>query len=349
MKIIITHDQYYKKGGVERYLFDIIKGFIEAGHTVTLLVYKIDPLLPVPKGCSLHKLPVTYVPRTLRRLALSCLAVRYLKKIPHDLSISLSYAAHHDILLVNNACLKKGERCKWWLKQWIKNICELRAMQTCRYIMTHSQQVKDEIIYHHSFLKDKIHCLYPPIDTTIFSMECRDKRVQYREELGIKPHQCVLLFPSTGHKRKGLLLLLSAMKQLPSDRFVLLIAGDKPKSGKLADNIRYAGFIDNMTTFYIASDVTLLPSYHEPLGLVVLESIACGTPAVISPHVGAKELITQDHGIVLHDMTVAAMVNALLQLETVSFSMESDFAAQRSLTIEAHIQALIALALQTQP
>lgn len=343
MKIIITHDQYKKKGGVERYLLDLVDGFIKAGDQVTLLVYKVDPNLPVPGGCTLHKLPVAHVPRTLRRFALSLLATRYLRRKPHDLSISLSYAAHHDIILTNNACTVRGDRRKWWLKQRIKNACELYAMKTCRYVMTHSKQVKDEISVHHAFLKDKVHCLYPPINTDVFSMAYRKKREDYRREFGIKPNQYALVFPSTGHRRKGLPLLLEAIKQLPADQFIVLIAGDSPsayQADRRSEVVRYCGFVDDMATLYVAADATVLPSHHEPFGLVVIESIECGTPVVISNRVGARELTSSNCGIVLPDLTVAALVSTLQPLPNQSFSIQPYFAKRHGLTISQHIRAL---------
>jgi D-inositol-3-phosphate glycosyltransferase len=46
--------------------------------------------------------------------------------------------------------------------------------------------------------------------------------------------------------------------------------------------------------FYSAADLSVVPSYYESFGLVVLESLACGTP-VVATKVGCAESVIR-HG-----------------------------------------------------
>ena len=46
--------------------------------------------------------------------------------------------------------------------------------------------------------------------------------------------------------------------------------------------------------FYSAADLCIVPSYYESFGLVVLESLACGTP-VVATNVGGAESVIR-HG-----------------------------------------------------
>ncbi|WP_033715335.1 glycosyltransferase, partial [Mycobacterium avium] len=45
-----------------------------------------------------------------------------------------------------------------------------------------------------------------------------------------------------------------------------------------------------------SADVTLAPGPHETFGLAALESLACGTPAVVSRTSALTEIVTPDSG-----------------------------------------------------
>ena len=55
--------------------------------------------------------------------------------------------------------------------------------------------------------------------------------------------------------------------------------------------------------YLVAADVTALPAHYEEFGLPVLESLASGTPVVVSGRTGAKEVLSNGtDGIVVDDM-----------------------------------------------
>lgn len=63
---------------------------------------------------------------------------------------------------------------------------------------------------------------------------------------------------------------------------------------KLSESIKYEGFVayDKLIPYYQAADMLLLPSDHETFGMVMIESMACGTPvAAIDCPGGPKEVI----------------------------------------------------------
>jgi glycosyltransferase involved in cell wall biosynthesis len=92
-------------------------------------------------------------------------------------------------------------------------------------------------------------------------------------------------------------LLAFARAAVPGSH--LVFAGDGPlrpalearaKGLGVADRVRFLGFVNQsaLPGAYAASDVLLLPSAHEPFGLVVNEAMLCGLPAIVSDSVGAK-------------------------------------------------------------
>ena len=83
------------------------------------------------------------------------------------------------------------------------------------------------------------------------------------------------------------------------DSTYLVLAGEGPlhqklesevKGRGLAPRIRFLGFVNqsNLPGVYASSDLFVLPSEHEPWGLVVNEAMACGLPVVVSDRVGAR-------------------------------------------------------------
>lgn len=61
----------------------------------------------------------------------------------------------------------------------------------------------------------------------------------------------------------------------------------------LEDAVVFLGVlnVNDMTAFYKAMDVVVLPSFHEAFGLVFIEAIALGTPVVVSETFGALSFI----------------------------------------------------------
>ncbi|RNC78913.1 hypothetical protein DA717_01970 [Piscirickettsiaceae bacterium NZ-RLO2] len=70
MKIAIVHHQYQCKGGMERYLFDLIDGFRAAGDTVDLYVYKRDKNLEIREGLTVKQTKLGWLPRKLKSMFL---------------------------------------------------------------------------------------------------------------------------------------------------------------------------------------------------------------------------------------------------------------------------------------
>jgi glycosyltransferase involved in cell wall biosynthesis len=62
------------------------------------------------------------------------------------------------------------------------------------------------------------------------------------------------------------------------------------------DRCLFLGFVNQteLPAVYTASDVLVLPSAHEPFGLVVNEAFACGTPAIVSEACGAAGDLVRD-------------------------------------------------------
>jgi starch synthase len=105
-----------------------------------------------------------------------------------------------------------------------------------------------------------------------------------------------VLFVGALIQRKGIGYLLDAIDMLGSQVELTLIGTRFAPSVRVDDaclrwrwyeTLSHAQVLDVMTR----SDVLVLPSLSEAFGLVVTEALACGLPVIITPNVGAGDLI----------------------------------------------------------
>src|SRR5271169_2218579 len=98
----------------------------------------------------------------------------------------------------------------------------------------------------------------------------------------------------------------------------LVVVGDGPLRARLQRQaarlpVDFTGFISDrqsVAELLASADVALAPGPHETFGLAALESLACGTPAVVSRTSALGEIITADSG-ALADNDPAAIAEAV--------------------------------------
>lgn len=151
--------------------------------------------------------------------------------------------------------------------------------------------------------------LYPPIATARLSRKSSNERAAAREAFGFDRGKNYLLFPSTGHARKGFDVALAAVRKFAPQGVRLVVAG-KPVT---APGVISLGTVDDMATLYAAVDCTILPTRDDPFGLVIAESISRGTPVITSVFAGASEIMSPDDGIVVDEVATPAVERAIEQ------------------------------------
>lgn len=131
-------------------------------------------------------------------------------------------------------------------------------------------------------------------------------RIEARRLFGLRENTTVFGFVGQVVAVKGVLELIEACRGLVGDkRWHLLVAGHDPHTGRpyeqacrarveelgLTDRITFAGFLNQMSDFYNAIDVAVVPSLQEPLGRIPLEAAAYGRPSIAFATDGLKETI----------------------------------------------------------
>ena len=148
-----------------------------------------------------------------------------------------------------------------------------------------------------------------------------------RIRLGMKPSDRIVGNAGwlIARKRWDVFLDVAAgvARRAPKVRF--LIAGDGPDRGVLqrqaerlgiAEQIRWLGWREDLTDFYLALDVMLFNSDFDALGRAPLEAMSHGVPLVASVvHCGLPEVVDSDEvGFLLHSHDIPTLRDRVIQL-----------------------------------
>jgi glycosyltransferase involved in cell wall biosynthesis len=168
---------------------------------------------------------------------------------------------------------------EWRLKKWAYDRSDLTIVTLSS---ERTEQAKQSLLRHFP-----IH--YIPNGIDVKSYMPLDRQ-QCRSLLGLPNGKRVLMFLAKSLQSgiKGSDLMLKALQKLPpaiKAKTVLMLVGDNGDSIiKSVDmDTLYLGFISNdrlKAICYSASDLFIYPTRAEAFGLVLLESMACGTPMV---------------------------------------------------------------------
>ncbi len=164
----------------------------------------------------------------------------------------------------------------------------------------------------------RVHVLRNGVDLDLFHPP--PDRQAARRALGV--HGPTLL--SVGHliDRKGHDRVIGALARLPEPA-CLLVAGGGPLEGelrRLADRlgvgarVRFLGLLppSELPAVYGAADVLVLASSREGWANVLLEAMACGTPAVVSPIPGNVEVVrSAEAGLIAEANTAESLATAI--------------------------------------
>ncbi len=342
MKIALIHHQYVRKGGMEQYLADLIKGFSEAGDSVYLITSKLDSNAPYLDRCTVIKNSVSLIPKPLRKCFFSGQLAKHITGQGFDLTLSVTRSVSQDIIVcggTHRGFLRAMEQ-KPSLPDRLEISLEENSYRYSKRIIAHSKMLRDEIISLYDMPPEKVFVLYPPSDTDRFNLTHRKNRNQFRRQYGLDDKRIALLFPSTGHIRKGLDILVKAMTYFEPGKYEVIIAGSRPKIDHKIEGVKYIGFVENIENLYAAVDLAVLPSRYEPFGLAAIESVLCGTPVVIPRNFGAHDLLTDDESMVIEALTPEATAEAIKKASERDFDISPDFAVQKSLTLKDHIAAI---------
>lgn len=146
------------------------------------------------------------------------------------------------------------------------------------------------------------------------------ERGEARQELGLQPDRSYLLSVGLLIDRKGHDIPIRALASLPDAE--LLIAGDGERRRHLEelavatgvqDRVTFLGSVapERLRSYFSAANALVLASSREGWANVLLESMACGTPAIASNVWGTPEVVAEPvAGVLMPERTPAGLTEA---------------------------------------
>ena len=184
---------------------------------------------------------------------------------------------------------------------------EKDSMSKVDSIIVSTKSELEDIRKLYGILDEKIKVIPPGVNLELFRPM---NKIESKKSLGLYGNN-VILYVGRIDPIKGLYTLLDSVFNL-NDSYnikLIIVGGELNKSQDLinlqnytADKnkshiVDFVGIVDqsNLPIYYNAADLFLLTSYYESFGLSVLESLSCGTPAIVSDVGGLSNLI--DNGV----------------------------------------------------
>lgn len=180
---------------------------------------------------------------------------------------------------------------------------ERRALEPAGVIITLSEYMKNLAHALHRVDSARVRVIPGGADTETFKPA--DDVAAVRRELGVETDGPVFFCLRRLVPRMGIDSLVAAMPSVVGRHpaAMLLVGGRGPMLEALKQNaralgvernVRFLGYIDDcrVPKYYAAADASVVPTRElEGFGLVLLESLACGTPALATPVGGMTEIL----------------------------------------------------------
>lgn len=156
------------------------------------------------------------------------------------------------------------------------------------FVIASSQTMHDEFIEFLDFPKTKIAVINNPIDESTI----RDKAIIFKHKDNKEKY---IVAAGRLTKQKGYDILLEWFAATKIQGYKLIILGEGPlkqdlinqaSSLKIGHLVKFLGYQKNPWCWYAFADIFILASRWEGMPNAVLESLACGTPVIISSSAG---------------------------------------------------------------
>lgn len=179
---------------------------------------------------------------------------------------------------------------------------EKKCFQNSKLIIANSKMVKVDIIQSYGIDSKKISVIYNGFNP-LEGLSYENSISKLAKEFNINTNQSIILYVGSGYKRKGVLELLQILSQLSNKNFVAFIIGKEKKfkdyqklikAFSLEDKVKILGARNDVSDFYVVSDIFILPSRYEPFGNVVLEAMSYGNVVFATKRTGASELLKEE-------------------------------------------------------
>jgi len=201
------------------------------------------------------------------------------------------------------------------------------------YIMTLSSFARETMIKE-GIPEDKLYEVHLGFDVQLFT-----PKTTYSAHGPLRIMIC-----GTDMVRKGLGMLLEVVQRMESDGFeleLIIIGPISEVEGIITKHGTTKRLIslpfmphEELVQQYQKADVFVFPSYLDSWAMTVLESMACGTPVVVTENTGSKDAVRKGGGMVIETGSKDALMDAIKTYYNNRSLIESDGRQARAVAME---------------
>ena len=316
--IVLTYFQPHKSG-LTVYAVRQARALASRGHSVTVLTSQYDPALPLEEwdqGIRIIRLPVAFhlskgviMPRmpfaVWKLIHESDIVNLHVPQVDAALAALLAKLQRKPVLLTYHCDLKMPAGLINQAAGWAAGIANRISAELADVIVHNTRDFAENSPFLRDYLQ-KFQVIQPPIIVHPVSQE--DIR-QFRERYGIHEEDRIVGMVARLASEKGVEYLVASMPKVleaqPDLRAVFVgeyenVFGEDaykqkllPMIQDLGDHWLFTGVVSELekAVFFHVCDVLVLPSINstESFGMVQVEAMTCGTPAVATDLPGVRQ------------------------------------------------------------
>jgi glycosyltransferase involved in cell wall biosynthesis len=323
-----------KAGGLNRVYAQLIEELARSGVDLHGLVAGSAEVACASNGLVQAFAPSS-APLVTRMLALRAAATAWLRAHPDAVVVShfalnalpaLPQLGAHPLVVHFQGPWGEESRVEGagWLSVRAKEMVERSVYRRAARAIVLSTAFRDLLVVRYGVPLDRIHVIPGGVDVDHFAIA--ESRAHCRSALGWPSDRPIVLCVRRLVRRVGVDTLVEAAAALRTrvPEALVLIAGRGPLERELEariaalglhDHVRLLGFIPDelLPAAYRAADLTVVPTTAlEGFGLTTVESLAAGTPCVVTPVGGLAEVVAPFAPQLVTDSPSAADVAAVL-------------------------------------
>lgn len=201
------------------------------------------------------------------------------------------------------------------------------AIIKSKYILTVSENTKNDLIKYFNANPDKIVVTYNGVDDKFVCKSVKEYDYLY-DKYNIEKNKKILLYVGNKKPHKNIATLIKALALLENkEEYKLILSGkgfdsyteleELTTKLHLSENIIHTGHVtdEELVDLYNFADLFVFPSLYEGFGIPVLEAMACGTPVVSSNSSSLPEVVG-DAGILVNpidEVEIAKSIEFILK------------------------------------
>lgn len=342
--IVLTYFQPHKSG-LTVYAVREARALAARGHSVTVLTSQYHPDLPLEEddqGVKIIRLPVAFrlskgvimprMPFSAWRLMRDADIVNlHVPQVDAALVALLAKLQHKPIVLTYHCDLKMPSGLINRAAGFAAGMANRISANLADVIVHNTRDFAENSPFLNRYM-EKLQVIPTPIVVEPVAREDIDR---FREVYGIRPGDRVVGMVARLATEKGVEYLVQAMPKIldahPQARAVFVgeyqnVFGEEgyrlkllPMIQQLGDRWMFTGMVSEVekTAFYHVCDVLVLPSINstESFGMVQVEAMSCGTPAVATDLPGVRQpVITTGMGRIVPLRQAGALAEAVTEL-----------------------------------